>query len=150
MNKFMARVLVGALSFSPALFAQAHDASGATEKAIAALEEQWAQAERTNNVELEAPLLAEKLVWIDIDGSVMDRTKLLAEGKATKYTSGEIQDLHVTVFGDTAIARYAYKVKGTNPKGKAFESLHLWTDTWVKMPDGKWQCVASIGSPLKK
>ncbi len=124
--------------------------SGVTEKAIAALEEQWATAERTNNTELEAPLLAEKLVWIDVDGSVMDRAKLLAEDKATKYSSGEIEDLHVTVFGGTAIARYAYKVKGISPQGKPFDSYHLWTDTWVKMPNGKWQCVASVGSPVKK
>jgi len=24
-----------------------------------------------------------------------------------------------------------------------------WTDTWVKMPNGKWQCVATQASPLK-
>jgi ketosteroid isomerase-like protein len=23
------------------------------------------------------------------------------------------------------------------------------TDTWVKMPNGQWQCVASHGSPVK-
>jgi hypothetical protein len=25
-----------------------------------------------------------------------------------------------------------------------------WTDTWVKMPNGSWQCVASHGSEIKK
>ena len=150
MKKTIAWMLAGALSFGCALMTQAHEMGGATEKAIAILEEQWVQAERTSNIDMEAPLLAEKFVQIDTDGNVMDRGMFLAEDKATKYTSGEIEGLHVTVFGDTAIARYVYKVKGTDPKGKAFDSHHHWTDTWVKMPDGKWQCVASVGSPMKK
>jgi ketosteroid isomerase-like protein len=150
MNKSMAWILASALSLGCAFVTQAKEMTGATEKAIAALEEQWAQAERTNNIDLEAPLLAEKFVQIDTDGNVADRAKLLADDKATKYASGEIVDLHITVFGDTAIARYTYNVKGTDPHGKAFDTHHRWTDTWAKMPGGKWQCVASVGSPAKK
>jgi ketosteroid isomerase-like protein len=56
----------------------------------------------------------------------------------------------VTVFGDTAIATGEFKAKGTDARsGKPFEEHDRWTDTWVKMPSGKWQCVATQDSALK-
>ena len=36
--------------------------TGGTEKAVAALEEQWLQSQKTNNPDLVAPLLADKFV----------------------------------------------------------------------------------------
>jgi ketosteroid isomerase-like protein len=57
--------------------------------------------------------------------------------------------LKVTVFGDTAIATGGFDGRGTDASGKAFELHERWTDTWVKMPSGKWQCVASHATPVK-
>ena len=84
------------------------------------------------------------------DGKVTDRAQAIANEKATKYTVAKIEDLKVTAFGDTAIARVLLTYKGTDPRGKALDAQSRWTDTWVKMPDGKWQCVASHGSNVKK
>lgn len=149
MKKNIAWVLIGALSLSCALVAQAQQATGATEKAVAALEEKWAQAQRTNNIDAAAPLMAEKYISTGVDGKVTNRTESLASEKASKYSSVEIEDLHVTVFGDTAIASLVFKGKGTDGKGKPFDSQSRWTDTWVKMASGQWQCVASHGSNVK-
>ena len=55
----------------------------------------------------------------------------------------------VTVFGDTAIATGGFKGKGTDAMGKPFDNNERWTDTWMKMPSGKWQCVASQATPIK-
>jgi ketosteroid isomerase-like protein len=55
----------------------------------------------------------------------------------------------VTVFGKTAIATGGFKGKGTGSDGKPFDDHSRWTDTWVKMPDGKWQCVASQDTLIK-
>ena len=148
MKKNLALYVVGILSLGCAALAQAQ-APGATEKAVAAMEEKWAQAQRTNNTDMEAALMAEKYISTSVDGAVSNRAKSLAEEKATKYSSVEIEDLHVTVFGDTAIASLVFKGKGTDPKGKSFESHSRWTDTWVKMASGEWQCVASHGSNVK-
>jgi ketosteroid isomerase-like protein len=145
----MAWMLAGVLSLGGAAIAQAQQATEATQKAIAVLEERWAQAERTNSIEMEAPLLADKFAQTDSDGKVLDRAHYLADDKATKYTSVGLEDLHVTVLGNTAIARYVAKSKGTDAEGKPFDSNARWTDTWVKMPSGKWQCVASHGSRVK-
>ena len=150
MKNRLALCWLGMISMSVAAIAQALPADAAAEKAVAAVEEQWTQSERTNNPDLVAPLLAAKLIYIDIDGSIGDRAKFLADAKATKYTSVEIQDFHVTAHGQTAIATMVFKAKGTDAKGKPMDYNARWADTYVKMPDGKWQCVLSQGSDLKK
>jgi len=58
--------------------------------------------------------------------------------------------LKVTVFGDTAIAIGTFKAKGTDGTGKPMDVRERFTDTWVKMPNGKWQCVASQGTAVKE
>jgi hypothetical protein len=124
--------------------------SGGTEKAVAALEDQWLQSQKTNNPDLVAPLLADKFVDTGSDGKVMNKAEALATAKATKYVSAEYEDVKVTVFGDTAIATGGFKAKGTDASGKAMDIHERWTDTWIKMPSGKWQCVASHGSEIKR
>jgi ketosteroid isomerase-like protein len=140
--------LIGLLSLGSAAWSQAQT-TGGTEKAVAALEQQWLQSQKTNNPDLVAPLLADKLVITGSDGKVRNKTESLANAKATKYVSAEYEDMKVTVFGDTAIATSVFNSKGTDESGKPFDTHERWTDTWVKMPSGKWQCVASHGSTIK-
>jgi ketosteroid isomerase-like protein len=120
-----------------------------TEKAVAALEQKWLEAQKAGNPDLLAPLLADKLVNTDGEGKVTDKAQTLSDIKTTKWESAEYEDLKVTVFGNTAIATGVFKGKGTDGTGKHLDLHDRWTDTWVKMPGGKWQCVASHGSPIK-
>ena len=148
MKKSLMWCLIGLLSLEIAARSQAQTSSG-TEKAVAALEQQWLQSQKTNNPDLVAPLLADKFIGTGTDGKLTNRTQLLANAKASKYDSMEYEDVKVTVFGDTAIATGASKAKGTDELGKPMDEHVRWTDTWVKMPNGKWQCVASHVSPIK-
>jgi ketosteroid isomerase-like protein len=120
-----------------------------TEKAVAALEQQWLQSQKTNNPDLLAPLLVDKFVNTGNDGKVSNKDETLAIVKATKYDSAEYEDVKVTVIGDTAIATGRFRAKGADKSGKPFEVNERWTDTWVKMPSGQWQCAASHSSPVK-
>jgi len=138
-----------ALALVVAGASQAQQAAGDTEKAVAALENQWLQSQKTNNPDLVAPLLADKFVSTGSDGKVENKTESVAEAKARKYTSADYENVKVTVFGDTAIAIGAFKAEGTEASGKPFKEHERWTDTWVKMPDGKWQCVATQGTMIK-
>jgi len=140
--------LIGVLLLGSAARSQAQ-MTGGTEKAVAALEQQWLQSQKTNNPDLLAPLLADKFVNTSADGKVTGRTETLATAKATKYDSAEYDDLKVTVFGEAAIATGTFKAKGTDPSGKPMDVNERFTDTWVKMTNGKWQCVASHGSLVK-
>lgn len=148
MKRMLLSCLIGFVLVSSAASSQAQT-TGETEKAVAALEQQWLQSQKTNNPDLVAPLLADKFVGTGSDGKVMNKTEELAASKAAKFDSIEYEDVKVTVFGDTAIATGGSKSKGTDASGKPMDEHVRWTDTWVKMPSGKWQCVASHVSPIK-
>src|ERR1700680_1795756 len=141
--------LLGLLSLGSAALSQAQQTSGGTEKAIAALENQWLQSQKTNNPDLVAPLLADKFTSTGSDGKVTGKAESLATAKAIKYESADYDDVKVTVFGNTAIATGGFKAKGTDAMGKPFDNDERWTDTWMKMPTGKWQCIASHATPRK-
>jgi ketosteroid isomerase-like protein len=140
--------LIGLLSLGSAGWSEAQT-SGGTEKAVAALEQQWLQGQKTNNPDLIAPLLADKITVTAADGKVTGRAETLAFYKKTKWDSAAYTEVKVTVFGDTAIATGGFNGKGTDAMGKPFDETERWTDTWVKMPSGKWQCVASHVSTVK-
>ena len=148
MTKSLMWCLVGLLLLGSASWSQAQTI-GETEKAVAALEQQWLQSQKTNNPELVAPLLADKFVNTGSDGKVTNKVESLAEAKATKYDSAAYDDLKVTAFGDVAIATGVFTAKGTDASGKPLDLHERFTDTWVKMKNGQWQCVASHGSPIK-
>jgi ketosteroid isomerase-like protein len=141
--------VIGLLSLGSTAFSQDKTSSGETEKAVAALEQQWLQSQKTNNPDLVAPLLADKFIGTGSDGKVSGKAEALADAKASKYESMEYEDVKVTVFGGTAIATGGSRAKGTDASGKPMDNHSRWTDTWVKMPSGQWQCVASHVSTIK-
>ena len=148
MKRIWILCLIGLLSLESAAWSQSQT-TGGTEKAVAALEQRWLQSQKTNNPDLVAPLLADKFVNTGSDGKVTGKAETLATAKATKYESAEYEDVKVMAFGDTAIATGGFKATGTDASGKPLDVHERFTDTWVKMPNGQWQCVASHGSPVK-
>jgi ketosteroid isomerase-like protein len=148
MKKIWILCLLALYSLGSAASSQAQQ-TGGTEKAVAAQEQQWLKSQKTNNPDLVAPLLADKFVSTGSDGKVTNKAESLASAKATKYVSAEYEDVLVTVFDNTAIAMGVFKAKGTDASGKPMDIHERWTDTWVKMPNGQWQCVASHQSPVK-
>lgn len=138
--------VLGLLSLAGAAWAQT---GGGTEKAIAALEQKWLAAQKAADSDMLAPLLADKFVNTDAEGKVTGKAETLADTKATKWDSAGYDLVKVTVFGNTAIATGVFKGKGTDGKGNHLDVNARFTDTWVKMPGGQWQCVASHGSAIK-
>ncbi len=122
---------------------------GGVEKAIAGMEQQWAAAGKMSNPDPIAPLLADNFINMYSDGTMQNKAQTLAMTKAGKWEISEISDVKVTVFGNTAIATGAWRGKGTGGDGKPVDAHERWVDTWMKMPSGKWQCIASAGAPVK-
>jgi len=149
MKRILVCCLLGVLSLGSAAWSQPQQ-TGATEKAVAALEQKWLESQKASNPDLLAPLLADKFVNTGSDSKVSTKAETLVLVKTTKYDSAEYYDVKVTVFGDTAIATGGFRGKGTDGSGKPYAVDERWTDTWVKMPNGQWQCVASHASPIKK
>src|SRR5450631_4312954 len=142
--------LLGLLSLGSVAWSQAQPTGAGIEKAIMALENKWLKAARTQNPDLIAADYDDRLVNTDSSGKVITKAEGVADLKATKFTSAEYENVQVTVFGDTAIAAGGFVDKGTDPKGKPFDIHERWTDTWVKMPSGKWVCVASQSTSIAK
>ena len=122
---------------------------GGVEKAIAGLEQQWTAAGKMSNADAVAPLLADNFTNLNSDGTVLNKTQTLAMTKGSKWEINEISDVKVTAFGNTAIATGAWQGKGTDAKGKPVDAHERWVDTWMKMPSGKWQCIATASAPAK-
>jgi ketosteroid isomerase-like protein len=97
-------------------------AAETTESAVLAAEHQWLRAEQTNNVALLTPLLAEKIVLTTKDGRVLSgRDAVLADAKATTWSTAEYRSLRVTVFGQTAVATGTFLGKGADQRGDPFQ-----------------------------
>jgi uncharacterized protein (TIGR02246 family) len=124
-------------------------APGADEQAVTAAEQQWLKSQQTNNTDLLAPLLADKIVETTETGKVLrGKDAMIADAKTDHWSSVSYTELNVTVFDHTAIATGTFIGKGTTA-GKPVDSHVRFTDTWVKMADGKWLCVATHDSPVK-
>jgi len=133
-----------------ALMAMAVQAqTGGIDKAIAGMEQQWATASKASNPDAIGPMLAKDFVGLNSDATTADRSKVLDNIKKSKWEINEISDVKVTATGNTAIATGAWRGKGTDQDGKSIDAHERWVDTWTKMPDGKWQCIASASAPAK-
>ena len=118
-------------------------ANSETQKVITELEFKWAEAQKLGNAKVVAPMLAEGFVNTDAEGQAYGKEKLLSNLKGGQWEQNGISDVKVTVYGSTAIATGAWAGKGIDGDGTKVDRAERWTDTWVKMPGGKWQCVAS-------
>ena len=141
--------LLGAVVLTGAASAQTNKAAG-TQQTVVALEQKWLQSQKTNNMDLLAPLLADDVVDTSTEGKLMTgKAASIADAKRVKWASAEYENVQVNVYGDTAIATGIFSGKGTDTAGKPVNVRERFTDTWVKMPDGRWQCVATHGSLIK-
>jgi len=116
---------------------------------IAGLEEQWIKAFKTNDPKLLDPILAKTWVQTSAEATLSGKAHEMADTKETKWISLQNIDLKITIYGDTAIVTGIFKGKGTASWG-AVDDNYRFTDTWVKMPKGKWQCVATQLTTLSK
>jgi hypothetical protein len=88
-------------------------------------------------------LLADSLVYIDYDGSLMDKAQFMASVQAPSLHPEQIVNETMTahVYGGSAVVTGIYREKGVN-QGKAYLRRGRFTDTWVSL-NGTWVCVAS-------
>jgi ketosteroid isomerase-like protein len=113
------------------------------------LERQWVKAALASKGEALAPLLATDFVSIQSDGTLQTKAQYVANTNKGKWQVSEVSDMKVQVHGNSAVVTGVWTGKGTDGTGKTFDGKERFADTWVKMADGKWQCVASASAPMK-
>jgi ketosteroid isomerase-like protein len=124
-------------------------AQGGVEKALLDLEQQWVKAQLAGNAQALDPILAADFVSLQSDGTIQTKAVYVGNTAKTKWQASAVSDLKVQLHGDSAVVTGIWTGKGVDPTGKAFDSRERFADTWVKMADGKWQCVASAGITIK-
>jgi hypothetical protein len=117
---------------------------------LIALENAWNQAQLHHDAAAVGQLLPATFVYTDYDGTVMNKTKFLADVQDPNYRATLItnQDMQVFPYQNAAVVIGTYHSKGTY-KGKAFDHVGRFTDTWIYQ-DGKWQCVATHTNLISK
>lgn len=130
--------------------AQEKSSAADAEGRILALETAWNHAEETKDAAALEQLLASTLVYIDYDGSILDKGQFLASIKAPDLHPAQIVNEEMTahVYGDAAVVTGIYREKGVS-KSKAYVRRGRFTDTWVRL-NGTWQCVASQSTLISK
>jgi ketosteroid isomerase-like protein len=117
--------------------------SDAEQTKILALENAWNQAEEHKDIKALDSLLDSTLVYVDYDGSMMDKARFIESIKAPSLHPEQIVNESMTahVYGDSAVVTGLYREKGEK-NGKPYSRRGRFTDTWV-YHDGAWVCVAS-------
>ena len=120
------------------------------ETKLLVLERLWNEAQVNRDAAALEALVSSRFVNTEWDGEMSDKQKFLADIKDPRFkpTALTIQDVKMNFFGDTAVVTGIYHTQGSY-QGKPYEHLGRFTDTWV-LDTGKWHCVASHTSLLKK
>jgi hypothetical protein len=114
------------------------------------MEHLWNEAQVNRDSRALDGMIGTEFVNTEYDGEVSDKSKFLADIKDPHFdiSSLTIQDLKVSMYADSAVVVGAYRTKGSY-LGKPYEHTGRFTDTWV-FTEGRWQCVASHTSLVKK
>ena len=116
---------------------------------VAALEHNWAEAQKAGDAAPVAEMLADNFMNTDVDGHTYGRDKVLSNMKGGHWEENKISDVKVSVYGNAAVASGSWVGKGVEGDGAKIDRQERWTEPWIKMPNGKWQCVASHQSAVK-
>ena len=120
------------------------------ESKLLVFEHMWNEAQVSRDVAALDALVDSRFVNTEWDGEVSDKQHFLADIKDPLFKPSvlTIQDVKMNFFGNTSVVTGTYHTQGTY-KGKPYEHLGRFTDTWVLNGD-KWQCVSSHTSLIKK
>ncbi len=132
---------IAALAFG--LLIEERAKAGDEETQLIQLERAWNQAETSGDASAIARLFEDTLVYVDYDGSLMNKSDYLRSVANPVAKPDHIRDegMKVHVYGSTGIVYGIYRETGKE-KGKPYMRRVRFTDAWIKQ-SGQWKCVAS-------
>jgi ketosteroid isomerase-like protein len=105
------------------------------------LEQEWVRVSEQHDAAALGCILADEFEEADFDGSLIDRSAMLANTAKPGKPGAvhfELPDMHAHVYGNFAYVRGVGGVRGADGK---FQAKNRFTDIFVYR-DGRWQCVA--------
>jgi ketosteroid isomerase-like protein len=102
------------------------------------IEQVWLRAVEQHDKAALRRILADEFEEAGFDGSLINRSAMLATATKPSTVHFELSDLHAHVYGNSA---YVRGVGGTMSDDGKFHAKNRFTDIFVYR-DGRWQCVA--------
>jgi ketosteroid isomerase-like protein len=107
------------------------------------MEDDWLKAAQNKDVATLKRIIAEDWIGTNEKAEVVNREQDISNITANTdvIESDQSFNMHVRIYGNTAIVTGGDRAKGTR-NGKAFTETYRWTDVFVKR-GGTWQAVVS-------
>lgn len=143
MCKLLFTMLTLTLLAAPRLDAQNEAQSDPEQARILTLENAWNQAVQQKDPRALKLLLAPDLVYVEYDGTLMDKTRYLASVQSPSLLPVRIVNESTTVrlYGAVAVVNGVCREDGVK-NGKPFTLRERFMDTWIRRGND-WVCVAS-------
>ncbi len=124
--------------------------AGSVESTLLEIERKWAAAGLKNDTAVLEEILADSWSTITTEGKTQTRAEALDNLKKSKMTRSELTEMKVRMINpDTAIVTGVWTGMGTGPKGEKIDTSERWMDVFANQ-GGKWKCVASESTTIKK
>lgn len=129
---------------------KANPESGAEDK-VKRLEQQWADAAAKHDVAVFERLEAEDFISTDPAGHVAGKARDLSDLKSGNFKaeSVKVADMKVQIYGNVAVVTGRTTIGGGKYGTQDISGEYRFTDVWVNH-GGRWQVVASQGTPVKQ
>jgi hypothetical protein len=143
---FVSVLLLGILGVT----IQAQETKDGDGAKVMTLETLWNEAEVHRDIGALDQLLGEKFTFVDIDGSLKNKTEFLdsiqhpPEHLATVVN----ESMSAQVHDGTVVVNGVYREKGTI-NGKPYSRRGRFTDTWIRQ-SSRWLCTASQSTLIQK
>jgi ketosteroid isomerase-like protein len=124
-------------------------AGSGAEQALLDIENKWIEAGLKQDPAILEPYLAPSFMSMDASGAYAGRNDYLAGMKKSKWAISEVHTMKAHVAGNQAIVTGDWRGKGTDAHGKSVDTTEHWIDSFVKSPDGKWQCTSDASATAK-
>ena len=144
MKRLISRVVRIAVLASLVLPASAAAQQSKVEQELLQIERDWCTADLKVDKAMMGRILADDASLIGRNGQLETKAQAIAAMDQGVTTTCELDMMKVRVYGDAAVVTGRSTVKG-----KLFNGQSMWTDTFIRK-DGRWQCVASQSSEIKK
>ena|SRR5215471_15345194 len=123
---------------------------GGVEQTLLDMERRWGAASLKSDPAAMQDILADDWSSITAEGKMVPRAESLENMKKSKLTKSELTEMKVRMINpDTAIVTGVWTGAGTDEKGQKFDTSERWMDVFANQ-GGKWKCVASESSTIKK
>lgn len=118
---------------------------------IEKLENAWNNAVLHGNINAMDALLAEDYMAITPSGILQSKEQAMASLRSgtVKFSSLEVSDRKIRLYGTTALVTSRAEVKGSSPEGDMSGS-YRYTRVYVKDPRGVWRIVSFEASKIRE